>query len=182
VTTLSFKEFPIGVLEKGIKVIVEEASGIKNHLLDMYHQMGPLEGASDQYKKLLFGLTMFHVVIHERRKFGKMGWNNPYEFSYQDFSLTRGHMIQYNQTELEFVCSLLYGGCIADKNDAELLRSIFTQFVSANTLVEDHTFSTSYLYKTLKSNVIEYVRELSPRTPPELFGMHINADITYGHT
>jgi dynein heavy chain, axonemal len=29
----------------------------------------------DTYKKLLFGLSMFHAIILDRRRYGPVGWN-----------------------------------------------------------------------------------------------------------
>lgn len=44
---------------------------------------------------LIFSLAFFHAVILERRKYGAIGWNIPYEWMNSDFDTSQMQLKMY---------------------------------------------------------------------------------------
>jgi len=194
-TSMPADYFPSSVLQNGVKLTTEPPRGLKANLKRSYQELTQAKFESctkkvDAWKKLLFGLCFFHSVVQERRKFGPLGFNIRYEFNDSDLetSITMLKMFLEEQAEipwdaLNYVTGHInYGGRVTDDWDRRCLLCILHNFYTVDILKEDYKLSQSGiyfapLYPTL-DEYRKYIDSLPLNDPPEVFGMHDNANIT----
>lgn len=90
ITTDPTPTFPIGILQKSLKVVTEPPSGLKLNLRSTFFKMQPEILQSSQhaaFKPIVYVLSFFHAVVLERRKYGKLGFNISYDFNESDFNV-----------------------------------------------------------------------------------------------
>jgi dynein heavy chain len=91
--------FPISILQRGIKMTTEPPKGLRSNILTLYNTISDEQfvrcNHTSSYKRLLFALAWFHAILLERRKFKSLGFNIPYDFNESDFAICHDLIIVF---------------------------------------------------------------------------------------
>lgn len=154
-TSYPSQHFPVSVLQNSIKMTNEPPQGLRMNMIrsfsadplanDKFFSNAFAGDIGQHWLRGTFALVFFHAVLQERRAFGPLGWNIPYEFNESDLkiSLTQLKMFlkQYGSIPFEGHVYLTgecnYGGRVTDDKDRRLLLTLLNLVYNERAVTED---------------------------------------------
>lgn len=154
ITSEPHPSFPIGLLQSSFKVTNEAPVGIRAGLRASYQWLSQdvLDAVPRmEWRQLLYALCFQHSVAQERRKFGPIGWNVPYEFNSGDLAAC----VQFLQNHIQemaarkaqapdwstiryMISTIQYGGRITDDKDREIMDAYAQRFFHEGVLAKGY--------------------------------------------
>jgi dynein heavy chain len=142
------------------------------------------------FRRLVFGLAFFHAIVQERRLYGPLGWNIPYEFNESDLKISLQQLSMFlrenDKVPFKALCYTVgecnYGGRVTDDKDRICLNTILDLFYADSFLVEGANITPSGSFKVPKdgsiSDFVSFIEAMPVVAPPEVFGLDDNATLT----
>ena len=144
-TTMPTDRFPLGILQKSLKVVTEPPDGLGANVRQNFSKMSDEIFAGcpvNEFKQLVYVLSFFHATIQERKKYGKIGWNVKYDFNDGDFRISWRliHLYLNKATETKdenlpwetlryLIGDAMYGGRVTDDWDRRVLNTYLEEFL-----------------------------------------------------
>ncbi len=202
-TTEPTPQFPIGILQRALKIVTEPPNGLKLNMINSYSKITDdmlNQCPHKAFKPLVYVLSFFHAVVQERRKYGKVGWNIPYDFNESDFAtslmLLNTYLTKAQRNKDKnmpwgslryLIGEVIYGGRVTDTFDRRVLSTYLDEYMG------DFLFDTFQPFHFHKAEDVEYripadgplqnyvsgIESLPHVNSPEVFGLHSNAEVGY---
>lgn len=161
-TSTPSPHFPVSILQNGTKMTIEPPAGIKANMLrayrnevsDMADFMHSEHPKAPPFKLLVFSLCLFHGIVLERRKFGPLGFNIPYEFTDGDLKicLSQLHMFLLEYQDIPFKVltytagQINYGGRVTDDWDRRCLMNVLDDYYKMEVVKPSYVFDKDGYY------------------------------------
>lgn len=162
----------MSILQNGTKMTIEPPSGIKANMLrayrnevsDMADFMQSEHPKAPPFKLLVFALCLFHGIILERRKFGPLGFNIPYEFTAGDLKicLSQLHMFLLEYEDIPFKVltytagQINYGGRVTDDWDRRCLMNVLDDYYKMEVVNPGYVFDKDGFYHQVRVKIFLY--------------------------
>merc|ERR1719235_655871 len=143
-TTMPTDAFPLGILQRSLKVVTEPPEGLKLNMKQSYAKITDADlDACDHwaFKPLMYVLAFFHAIMQDRRKFGRIGWNVAYDFNESDFKISAKLLNMYLQKSYDkkedipwetlryLIGEAMYGGRVTDFYDRRVLTTYLEEYM-----------------------------------------------------
>ena len=201
-TTEPTDKFPLGILQRSLKVVTEPPDGLKLNMRSTYSKIdaATLEECPHwAFGPCLYVLAFLHAVVLERRKYGKIGWNVMYDFNESDFFISRRLLSLYLTKAYEsgdeaipwgsvkyLIGDAMYGGRVSDDMDRRVLSTYLQEYMG-DFLFDDcqklYFSRAGFDYELPELGNLESYANMVETLPlmnsPAVFGLHPNAEIGY---
>ncbi|ETN24636.1 hypothetical protein PPTG_00868 [Phytophthora nicotianae INRA-310] len=144
-TTEPTDRFPLGILQRSLKVVTEPPDGLKQNMRSLYSKLDQTmldECPHPAFRSVVYVLCFLHAVVLERRKYGKIGWNVSYDFNESDFTISRKLLSLYLYKAYEdqdeqlpwgslkyLIGDAMYGGRVSDDYDRRILTTYLSEYM-----------------------------------------------------
>jgi dynein heavy chain, axonemal len=166
-TTAPCADFPESVLQASAKITVEPPIGLRGSVVASLQALPEdihtdCETSNSSWRCVLYTIVLFHAVAQERRRYGALGWNVPYDFaetdllcslrtaknlmSSQSMDSTTG-LVSLSSDHVEdkgtwgaityILGQIHYGGRVTDENDRALLAALIKHYINPDLLHGD---------------------------------------------
>eukprot|EP00744_Colponema_vietnamica_P002766 GILI01004305.1.p1 GENE.GILI01004305.1~~GILI01004305.1.p1 ORF type:complete len:1534 (+),score=358.98 GILI01004305.1:162-4604(+) len=211
-TTEPSQDFPMGILQRSLKVVNEPPNGLKLNMkstLSKVTEEQLEECPHPAFRPLVYTLAFFHAVVQERRKYGKIGWNVTYDFNETDFTISMRLLDTYLNKAFQngypipwatlryLVGEAMYGGRVTDAMDRRIVNAYLDEYFGDflfDTFQPFHFFknkevdyslplgSTDLTKKVTLAAMVANVEDMPLENQPDVFGLHPNAETGYLRT
>lgn len=202
-TTKPTNAFPLGILQKALKIVTEPPESIKLNMRAIASKVNEEELQQCKHpaiKPLTYVIAYFHAILLDRRKFGKIGFNVAYDFNESDFrisfrllrlylnkSLSNGEETVPWESLKYLIGEAMYGGRVTDDYDRRVLTTYLDEYMGDFLLETTNGFifasTKNFDYKLPEFNTIEAmiskINDLPSIDQPQVFGLNPNSEITY---